>query len=66
MEFFIIELLLLSSVGSLLLMILGLIDGAREVGVPNLNRFLSREAGADRPTVAGNAAQDVREFDEAA
>ena len=66
MEFFIIELLLLSSAGSVLLMILGLIDGAPDVRIPNLNRFEAGTPITDRPTAQVNAPQDLRRFDEAA
>lgn len=66
MEFFIIELLLLSSIGSVALMALGLMDGASDIRIPNLNRFDSRTPSTGRAAVPINEGQELHRFDEAA
>jgi hypothetical protein len=66
MEFFIVELLLLSSAGSLLLMFVGMLDPGVDARIRDLSQFALRGPNAQKPSVQQNAEQDVRRFDEAA
>ena len=66
MEFFIVELLVLSSAGSVLTMILGMVEEVPEIHVPNLSRFTVQIPSAGRPAISGDAEQHENRFDEAA